>query len=55
MADAGVARGSGLLSFTLAATFPSLWHASVFLLFSRPVLLRLGLCVVITAELVGGC
>ena len=46
MADAGVARGPGSVSFALAATFP--------FFFSRPVLLRLGLCVVITAELVGG-
>lgn len=61
MADAGlgVARGSGLLSsFPLAAPFASL-SVFLFLFFSLSlsacvVLLRLGLCVVIIAELVAG-
>jgi hypothetical protein len=53
MAEAGVARGSGLVSFALAAPFASL---SVFIpFFSRPVLLRLSLrVVVIITKLVGG-
>jgi hypothetical protein len=54
MAEAGVARGSGLVSFALAAPFVSL---SVFIPFfsGSVLLLRLGLrVVVITAKLVGG-
>lgn len=51
MADAGVARGPGSVSFPLAAPFAAL---SVFFPCLGLVVLRRGLCVLVTAELVGG-